>query len=381
MAPWRWPSDHKRIDNAPEVVDGGVAEDAQGAGGPLDLDLAHVAAVGKGHGARHVMNLTVEAERLGFRPQRRIEGGPRNLGESDRTVSTGDAVVPLLEVDVLRARLQQSGSHGVPLLDRLPRRATDGVTADREAARAVAAAAVRDEVGIPLLHADAAEGNAERVGNDLREDDFVPLPARLAADQDDCRALGIEAQCHPLVSVATAGIDIEREPDTAQIRPLFRPALPRRAPAAFLTHFLKNSGKVAGIVDLSEGRPVRHGVVVNEVATAHLDRVEAHFVRRLVDQALQQIDVLRPAGTAISVGRCHVGVGSAHADMERRRQVRSDERAGAAGGRDEGSEIGGIGAEVGDALHPKREKASVGVERRSRPGGRSPSLHRAPPPT
>ena len=284
----------ERVENAPEIVDRGVADDAHGPGRALDLHLAHMAAVGEGHGAGHVVDMAVEAERLHPRPergvgrprpQRWIQGGARDLGESDPAVCAGDAVVPVLEGDILRARLQQGGGDRAALLHSLLRRAADGVAADRERARAAGAAAVGDERAVPLPHAHVAEGNTQRAGDDLRERGLVPLPRRLAADQQRRRALGIEAQRRPLVAVAAAGVHVEREPDAAQTGPLPRvgpPPAAHRAPAAFFTRLLKYYREVTGIVCLSEGRAVGHRGRGDEIAPAQRGGVEAELVRRLV---------------------------------------------------------------------------------------------------
>ena len=205
----------ERVENAPEIVDRGVADDAHGPGRALDLDLAHVAAVGISHGAGHVVDMAVEPERLGIRPERRIEGSARDLGEARRPVGAGDAVASVREGDILRPRLQQGGGDRAALLHGVLRRAADGVAADRERARAAGAAAVGNQRAVPLPHAYIVQRDAERAGDDLRERGLVPLPRRLAADQQRRRAVRIDAQRHPLVAVAAAGIDVEREPDAA----------------------------------------------------------------------------------------------------------------------------------------------------------------------
>ena len=141
----------------------------------------------------------------------------------------------------------------------------------------------------------------------------------------------------------------------------------RGLPAARLARPLQNGCEIARVVGLPERCAVGHGAFGNEIAASQLGGVEAEVVRCPVDQALQQVDVLRPAGTAVGIGRRCVGVGGADPHMERRCPVRADQRAGAAGGRDERPEVGGIGAEVGNAVDGEREKPTVGVERQSRP--------------
>ena len=197
----------------------------------------------------------------------------------------------------------------------------------------------------------------------------MPLPRRLAADEHRRRAFLIEAERRPLVAVAAAGIDVEDEPDAPQMCPLPRTRLSpaRGLPAARLARLLQDGSKIAGVVGLPERCAVGHGAFGNEIPAAQLGGVEAEVVRRPVDQALQQVDVLRPAGAAVGIGRRGVGVGGADPHVERRCPVRADQRAGATGGRDERPEVGRIGAEVGDAVDGKREKPPVAVERESRP--------------
>ena len=97
-------------------------------------------------------------------------------------------------------------------------------------------------------------------------------------------------------------------------------------------------------------------------------------MRRLVDQPLQQIDVLGPAGAAVGVRRRRVGVGGAHADVQRRRPVGADQRACASHGRDGGPVVRGIGAEICDALDGQREELAVRVQRERRPRAQVPAL-------
>ena len=226
-----------------------------------------------------------------------------------------------------------------------------------------------DEVRIALPHAHVADGNVEPVGDDLRVSCLVPLPGRLAADQQRRSAFRVEAQRHPLVAICAAGIDIEGHSDAPQARPLpfFVLATARRAPTARIASLVQNRGEVARIVSLPQRRAVGHGVSGNHVAAAQRGGVEVEFVRRLVDQPLQQIDVLGPAGAAISVRRRRVGVGAAHPHVQHGRAVRPCERARPAHGGDGRPVVGGVGAEVGDALDRHRQELPVRIERKRRP--------------
>ena len=214
------------------------------------------------------------------------------------------------------------------------------------------------------------------VGDDLGEGRLVPLPGRLAADEHRRPAVRIEVQRRPLVAVAAAGIDVEGEPDAAQSRPVPRalplrpgaPPIARLVPAALRAGRLEDGREVAGVVGLAERRAVGHGGGGDQVAAAQRGRAEAQLVRRLVDHALQQVDALRPARAPVGIGRRGVGVGRAHADVERWRGVGADQCAAAADGRDGGPVVRGIGAEIGDVLQLEREEAPVRVERERHAG-------------
>ena len=126
---------------------------------------------------------------------------------------------------------------------------------------------------------------------------------------------------------------------------------------------------------MPQRREVGHGVGSDEVAAAQRGGIETQLVRRLVDQALQQIDILGPARAAIGVRRRRVGVGGAHADVQRRRPVGADQRAGAAHGGDGGARSWRHRRRGWRRSRwPMREKPPVGVQRERRPRAEVPAL-------
>ena len=109
-----------------------------------------------------------------------------------------------------------------------------------------------------------------------------------------------------------------------------------------------------------------HGIGGDEVAAAQLGGVEAELVCGLVDQALQQIDVLGPAGAAIRIRRRRVRVGGTHARMEHGSPVGAGERAGAALGGNGRPIVGRVGAEIGDTVCGQCQEPPVGIQRQCR---------------
>ena len=76
-------------------------------------------------------------------------------------------------------------------------------------------------------------------------------------------------------------------------------------------------GELAGVVDLLGRRRVGHLLRLDEVLLAQRVGTDAEFARRDIDQPLDQIGRLRPAGAAIGIDRQRVGEGRAHPRMSR----------------------------------------------------------------
>ncbi len=96
----------QRVDGAADVVDGGVADDLDGAGLGVDLDFADVKPVRKGGDlARDLADAGQRtAEFLG--QARVIPRRRRDSEQVERAVGTGDGEMPVGELDVGLGRLE-----------------------------------------------------------------------------------------------------------------------------------------------------------------------------------------------------------------------------------------------------------------------------------
>src|SRR4029077_16560666 len=106
-----------------------------------------------------------------------------------------------------------------------------------------------------------------------------------------------------------AELDIRRHRAAAQLAApltLFPPrgeAVPIGTREA-MGHQLLN---LAAVVIVVRRRVIAQCLGLDHVTTAQLDAVDARYLRGTLDQALDQIDRLRPAGAAINRGRRGVG--------------------------------------------------------------------------
>ena len=113
----------------------------------------------------------------------------------------------------------------------------------------------------------------------------------------------------------------------------------------------------------SRRRLVREGVLRDEVAPAELDAVDAGLARRLVDQALDQVGDVRPAGAAIGGDRRGVGQREAVAAVERRDAIDVDRVRRRVERVDERPGLREVRAGVADPVEAQAEEAAVAVER------------------
>ncbi len=120
---------------------------------------------------------------------------------------------------------------------------------------------------------------------------------------------------------------------------------------------------VADVVVQRDRRLVGKGVLGDEVAPADLRRVDLHLARRRLDEALDHVGRLRPAGAAIGVDRHGVGEDRRHLAVDRRRRVRAGEQRRVEVCRDRRREGREVGAHIGDGLHPQRQELAVLVDR------------------
>src|SRR5688572_24126014 len=101
------------------------------------------------------------------------------------------------------------------------------------------------------------------------------------------------------------GLDEHSAADTSKL------SLGERLPAArfepiplgALERFLEFARRISTVVRRSDGRLIGECLLGNEIALAKLNPIDARLARRLVDQPLDEIRDVRPAGTAVGGGR------------------------------------------------------------------------------
>ena len=93
--------------------------------------------------------------------------------------------------------------------------------------------------------------------------------------------------------------------DAAQLAALLRLLAPRREVlvAGELGGLLHALDEIAAIVGEDERRLVGHRLGRNQVALAQLERIDVHLLRGDVDQPLDRVGRIGPAGAAIRRGR------------------------------------------------------------------------------
>src|SRR6185312_10296641 len=101
----------------------------------------------------------------------------------------------------------------------------------------------------------------------------------------------------------------------------------------------------------------------NHVAAADLDRPEAGGAAGGVHQALDDVGRLGPSGAAIGVDGDGVGEDALHFVVRGRDRVDAGLHALAGQGRDVGSELREIGAQIGGRLDANGKDAAVAIER------------------
>ena len=216
------------------------------------------------------------------------------------------------------------------LVDHLVDGLGDCRAANSQRTRAVASHAERDLVRITMDDLDAADIDAELVGNDLREGGVVALAVAVRPGEDIHRSGGIDANrggfiepdpcakgaCHCRRGDA-AGLDIARQADTAVLaaRRGFGPAGLEALVVDHLQRLVQRRLVIADVILQRHRRLVREGVLRNEIHPAELRRVHSDLSRRLVHHPFQKIGGFRTAGAAIGVDRgggcrhaLHVGV-------------------------------------------------------------------------
>jgi hypothetical protein len=178
--------DDLRVDDRAHIVDSDVLGHLDVAGLGVDLDRADVRSEGEDEvlrvEERRLLETRLETVRHVVAPPSR----ERDLG--DRLPHGGSArheERARLVLEVARRHLELVRRDLPRLVDHLPRRPVNGRCADRRTPAPVRVPAARRDVGVAEQDLHIVHGNAEGIGDDLRERRLVALSMRGRAHDDD----------------------------------------------------------------------------------------------------------------------------------------------------------------------------------------------------
>ncbi len=363
--------DQHRIDGAAYVVGQEIALDGDAAGLTIDahhggvnpVGIVHVVGVeptvGGEPGRAGAAQLRRRVERLGDLAERHRGPGRCSLAH-DLAVDHLERGGGLLQE--LRRHLDRLGPH----VDRGEARRLAGH--DRHP-RGEGALPERDAVGAAMHHPHAPIIDPERVGADLRNDGLDPLPDRGRAGDHLHEARAVDGDAHAFKRPEPALLDEQSEPRAhvfaggAATRQLCR----QRVPLEHGESLVEQPGIIAGIEhDLGAERDQRprigHLGLGDQVASAHLDAVDAETHRDGVEQALARERALEAAGRPIGATRRLVGEAHVANHAIGRDVIRAGQHA-----RGEIRHGGGVGAHIAalvvEELVFDPEDAPFGIDR------------------
>ena len=364
------PVDQHGIDDAAEVVDGGIVDDVHRPGLGIDLDLADVTAVGEGAVDGFRPAVGVEPRLHALRQIGGVSRLRRQFHDVDGAVGAGDGEVAVGEADVRRRDFEQIGGDLRALVDHLGCAVFDRQRHHVGGARAAGAAAGRQVVAVSLDEVDGLEGNPQALSEELGIGGFVPLAGRTRAGTESDATIGAEADGDMLGRVAHGRFDVDRHADTAQPAPRrrFRTPFGESRPAGKGHTVIEVAGVVARVIGEVERHLIRHLRRRDQVAPADLVGRKAEFGRGLVDQAFDHIIRFRDPGAAVGIREDGVGEHPLDLGMDRGRAVGVREHARVEQGGRDGAQIGDVGAEIGERPHAEAQELPVGIQRQRRPG-------------
>ena len=217
-----------------------------------------------------------------------------------------------------------------------------------------------------------------RAGDDLRERRLVALAVAVRAGEDGDLAGRMHAHLAGLEQAGAraeragdvrrrdaAGLDVGRVAEAAQLAALAPTAALRAGkPATSAISIALSSVRVVVADVVGQRRPAsRTGSSVMKLLPPDLGRVHLHLARRLLDDALDDVGRLGPAGAAVGVDRRGVGEHRLHLAVDRRRRVLAGEQRRVEDRRHARREGRQVGAHVGGRLHAQREELAVLVQR------------------
>ncbi len=213
------------------------------------------------------------------------------------------------ELDVLDARLEKRGRRELAALDHLVEHGKDRGAARHERARAARAAATRKLVAVALVEADALEGHAELVDDDLGEGRLMALAMVMRAAEERHVAILLEADAAELGSHGGRHLEIGRDASPAQLAALAAQALAGREtlPIRGVERLIHQALEIAAIIGLARGGGVGEILRPDEIAPTQGDPIDADLGGRKIDQPLHEIHGLGPPRAAIGAHRNGVG--------------------------------------------------------------------------
>ena len=303
----------QRVHDRAEVVHRAVAHHLHHAGLGIDLDLAHVAAVGEGRWNHFSHMRHIELFRVFFRQLRNADGpvGPRHHEPS------------CAELDVRRRGLERLAGQFLSFLDDKVRGLRDRRAAHHHRARAAGAGAEHELVGVALHEADAFERHAKARREHLRERRRVPLPIVERPRNQLDTAIPLKGNAPHFLVRRRRHLEVAADPEPAQLSPFFRFCFSKLEVlhVSSLKGFFENLSKIPAVVRHPRGGLVRDLLRPHVVAPAQLEPVDPHLARCRVDQALHVVVRLRPTCAAISAHRRGVGEHHLRRHLEERRAV------------------------------------------------------------
>ena len=144
---------------------------------------------------------------------------------------------------------------------------------------------------------------------DLGKHRFMALTIRLRADIKIDHAVVSKFDLRRLVLVAQNGLDIVRQPDTAQfaVPGTFCFAIRETVNVGLLHGAIKNAIEIPDVVGFTHDCLIGKCILWDEVLAPQFKPVNAKIARSLVHQTLDQIDRFRTTCAAIGVNWCSVG--------------------------------------------------------------------------
>ena len=350
------PAHDQRVDDAPDVVDAGVAHEGHGAGPRVELHLADVAAVGPG-GAADAVRVVDEDVAL--------ELAAGQLEQADGVVGAGHVKARRRVANVLGRGLQLARRQLPRLRQRVLGARAHGRAAGEQRARAGAAKAVA-ALGVAQHHAHALDRHVEGVHHQLRQRGGNALAHLVDGGIDLDEAITLDVHGDALLEHVAArpfqeGGDAQATPQPARAR--LRRARGKAVPVGQRQRLLQHPLEAADVVGLAHGVGVGHLLGADEVAPPQGDAVDAGLARRLVHQALDVEDGLGPAGAAVGAGGRLVRQHGAEVKVDHWHVVDAGLHPGADQQLDRHPRGQGVGPHVGVRLHPQRQDAAIGRQR------------------